>query len=89
MLTVESLQGVINILEAILETGLGESVRVFEASSCEMFGKGQENSCNEGSAMRPRTPYGKAKLLAYLAIKHYRCATGVCVGVLGECLALC
>ena len=69
---IELLQGVVNILEAILEAGLGESVRFFEASSCEILGKGQEGPCNEESAMHPQTPYGKAKLLAHLAVKHYR-----------------
>ena len=97
--TVEPLQGVINILEAILEADLGESVRFFEASSCEIFGKGQESPCNEGSAMRPQTPYGKAKLLAHLAIKHYRCtiqarmmpptSSVLSMGVVGGCLAFC
>ena len=64
----------LNILEAILEAGLGESVRFFDASSCEIFGKGKGCSCDEESAMHPQTPYGKAKLLAHLAVKYYRCA---------------
>ena len=62
-----------NILEAILEAGLGDSVRLFEASSCEIFGKSKGCSCDEESAMHPQSPYGKAKLLAHLAVKHYRC----------------
>ena len=72
MLPGRILQGIVNILEAILEAGLGEYTRLFEASSCEIFGKGRD-SCNEESAMHPQTPYGKAKLLAHLAVKHYRC----------------
>ena len=70
------LQGVINILEAILEAGLGGSVRFFEASSCEIFGKSRGFSCDEESAMHPQTPYGIAKLLAHLAVRHYRCYHG-------------
>lgn len=67
-----SLQGVMNILGAIMEAGLMKSVRFFEASSCEVFGKHQDSVCDEGSAMRPQTPYGRAKLLSHLAVKHYR-----------------
>ena len=64
-----------NILEAIVAAGLGNSVRFFEASSCEIFGKSQGHPCSEESAMHPQTPYGKAKLLAYLAVRHYRWPT--------------
>ena len=68
------MQGVVNILEAVLEAGLGNSARLFEASSCEMFDGAQGSSCDEESAIRPRTPYGKAKMLAYLTVRHYRCS---------------
>ena len=74
---VDHLQGVINMMEAILKAGLGGTVKFFEASSCEIFGKGQGCSCDEDSAMRPQTPYGKAKLLAHLAVMQYRFATCV------------
>ena len=81
----ELLQGVINILEAILEVGLGDCVRFFEASSCEIFGKSQVHSCDEEAAMRPQTPYGKAKLLAHLAVMHYRYCSPMC----RRCCAAC
>ena len=61
-----------NLLEAVQEAGLGDSTRFFEASSCEIFGRTSGAPVNEQSAMHPQTPYGKAKLLAYLAVKHYR-----------------
>ena len=61
-----------NILEAILEAGLRESVRLCEASSCEVFGKPHNIQSDESSAMHPQTPYGKAKFLSQIAVKHYR-----------------
>ena len=65
-------QGVVNLLEAIEEAGLSGSTRFFEASSCEIFGRASRAPVNEQSAKHPQTPYGKAKLLAYLTVKHYR-----------------
>ena len=38
---------------AIVEAGLMKSVRLFEASSCEVFQEHQDSVCDEGSAMRP------------------------------------
>ena len=67
-----SAQGVVNLLEAIQEAGLGDTTRFFEASSCEIFGRVSRAPLNENSAKHPQTPYGKAKLLGYLAVKHYR-----------------
>lgn len=69
-----------------MEAGLMKSVRFFEASSCEVFGKHQDSVCDEGSAMRPQTPYGRAKLLSYLAVKHYRRVASV-QKCLNPCLA--
>ena len=65
-------QGVVNLLEAIQEAGLGATTRFFEASSCEIFSRASRAPVNEKSAKHPQTPYGKAKLLGYLAVKHYR-----------------
>lgn len=66
-------QGVLNMLEAVWEAGLQKSTRVFEASSSEIFGRASAARFDEQSPMHPQTPYGKAKLLSYLAVKHYRC----------------
>ena len=67
-----SAQGVVNLLEAIQEAGLDGTTRFFEASSCEIFGRASRAPVNEQSAKHPQNPYGKAKLLGYLAVKHYR-----------------
>ncbi|CAK0732926.1 hypothetical protein CVIRNUC_000202 [Coccomyxa viridis] len=76
--------GVVNLLEAIQEAGLGDTTRFFEASSCEIFGRASRAPVDENSAKHPQTPYGKAKLLGYLAVKHYREACGMyaCSGIL-------
>ena len=67
-------QGVVNLLEAIQEAGLADKARFFEASSCEIFGRASIAPMDEGSPLHPQTPYGKSKLLAFITVKHYRCA---------------
>ena len=68
----DAVQGVVNLLEAIQEAGLADRTRFFEASSCEIFGRGSAAAMDEHSTLHPQTPYGKSKLLAFLAVKHYR-----------------
>ena len=70
---IAAVQGVVNLLEAIQEARLADRVRFFEASSCEIFGRTSAEPMDERSSMHPQTPYGKSKLLAFLAVKHYRC----------------
>lgn len=61
------------LLRAALECST--AVRVLVASSGEVFGAAPESPQNERTAMRPRSPYGVAKLAAYglvdvMRIKH-------------------
>ena len=51
------------LLRAAHEAGNG--MRVLVASSGEVFGAASESPQNERTAMRPRSPYGVAKLAAY------------------------
>jgi GDPmannose 4,6-dehydratase len=51
------------LLQAAHETSSG--MRVLVASSGEVFGAASESPQNERTAMRPRSPYGVAKLAAY------------------------
>ncbi|MEZ5814201.1 MAG: GDP-mannose 4,6-dehydratase [Alphaproteobacteria bacterium] len=75
--------GVLNILDAVRVTGLEERVRVYQASSSEMFGRAGAPQ-NEETKMEPCSPYGVAKLAGYHFAKTYREAYGlfVCNGIL-------
>ena len=57
--------GALRLLEAIRILGLEESVRFYQASTSEMFGKVQEIPQSETTPFYPRSPYGAAKLYAY------------------------
>jgi GDPmannose 4,6-dehydratase len=50
----------------------GDGARVFVASSSEVFGDAGESPQHEGSPMRPRSPYGVAKLAAHRLVAVYR-----------------
>lgn len=69
--------GVLRLLEAIRATKMSEKVRVYQASSSEMFGKVQEVPQNEKTAFYPRSPYGVAKVFAHQACVNYREAYGM------------
>ena len=52
--------GVLRMLEAIKEHD--KSVRFYQASTSEMFGRMVENPAKESTPFYPRSPYGVAKL---------------------------
>jgi GDPmannose 4,6-dehydratase len=62
--------GVTAMLEAIRITN--PAVRVYQASSSEIFGATRESPQNEETAFRPHTPYGVAKLYGHLMVASYR-----------------
>jgi GDPmannose 4,6-dehydratase len=62
--------GVINILEAIRI--LKPVVRVYQASTSEMFGLVQETPQSETTKFYPRSPYGVSKLFAHWSAINYR-----------------
>ena len=69
-------KGVLNVLEAIRQTGGTKSVRFYQASTSEMYGGLDYNrpaeGYNEESAFHPRSPYGVAKLYGHWITKNYR-----------------
>lgn len=75
--------GVLRLLEAIKKLNL-DNVRVYQASSSELFGLAQETPQTEKTPFYPRSPYGVAKLYAYWIIKNYREAYNMfaCNGIL-------
>jgi GDPmannose 4,6-dehydratase len=69
--------GLVRLLEACRAVGLGESTRVYQASSSEMFGKVRETPQTELTPFHPRSPYGVAKVFAHHAAVNYREAYGM------------
>ena len=70
--------GVLNLLNTIKELGLKERVRIFQASSSDMFGP-SESQLTETSSLTPRSPYGVSKFLAHKMCLQYREEFGVWV----------
>jgi GDPmannose 4,6-dehydratase len=71
MLTGEyNAQGVTRVLEAIRQ--VDPSIRVYQASSSEMFGKVREVPQNELTPFYPRSPYGVSKVFAHYITVNYR-----------------
>jgi len=65
--------GALRLLEAIREyTSENPSIKFYQASSSEMFGRMVENPANEKTPFYPRSPYGVAKLYAHWITKNYR-----------------
>lgn len=65
----------------LLETAATErpSMRIFHASTAEIFGNTAEVPQTESSPWRPVTPYGRAKAVATEAARNYRERSGVFV----------
>ena len=72
-------KGVLNILEATrLYAGKDPgSVRFYQASSSEMFGKVQQVPQTEQTLLWPRSPYGVAKVFAHYMTINYRESYGM------------
>ena len=74
--------GTLNLLEAI--RFMEAPIRLYNACSGECFGETDLDGANEGTAMRPRSPYAVAKAAAFWQVANYRDAYGVfsCSGLL-------
>lgn len=62
--------GAVNLLEAIRI--VDSSIRFYQASTSEMFGKVQQVPQTEATDFYPRSPYGVAKLYAHWMTINYR-----------------
>lgn len=69
-------KGVLNMLEAIRQSGGAKTIRFYQASTSEMFGGLDYNRPGKGydeeSLFHPRSPYGVAKLYGHWITKNYR-----------------
>lgn len=69
--------GTLRMLEAIRILGLEKSVRFYQASTSELYGKVQEVPQSETTPFYPRSPYAAAKLYGYWITVNYREAYGI------------
>lgn len=69
--------GALNVLEAARQLNKGKPVRVYQASSSEMFGDVLETPQNENTPFRPQSPYACAKVYAFHQTVNYRNAYGL------------
>ena len=69
--------GTLRMLEAIRILNMEETVRFYQASTSELYGKVQETPQRETTPFYPRSPYAAAKLYAYWITVNYREAYGI------------
>jgi GDPmannose 4,6-dehydratase len=68
-------QGVTRVLEAVRV--VDPSIRLYQASSSEMFGKVREVPQKETTPFYPRSPYGVSKVFAHYITVNYRESYGL------------
>lgn len=64
--------GTLKILESVRLLGMEDKVKIYQASTSELYGLVQETPQKETTPFYPRSPYGVAKLYAYWIVKNYR-----------------
>ncbi len=76
--------GTLRLLEAIRILRMEDKVRIYQASTSELYGKVQEVPQKETTPFYPRSPYGVAKMYAYWITVNYREAYNLfaCNGIL-------
>ncbi len=76
MLTGEyNAQGVTRVLEAIRQ--VDTSIRLYQASSSEMYGRVREVPQTESTPFYPRSPYGVSKVFGHYITVNYRESYGI------------
>ena len=76
--------GTLRLLEAIRILNMEDKVRIYQASTSELYGKVQEVPQTETTPFYPRSPYAVAKMYAYWITVNYREAYNMyaCNGIL-------
>ncbi len=76
--------GALRVLEAVRIAGLGDTARIYQASTSELFGKVEEVPQKETTPFHPYSPYAVAKQYGFWITREYREAYGMfaCNGIL-------
>lgn len=76
--------GTLKLIETVRLLGLESKVKIYQASTSELYGLVQEIPQKETTPFYPRSPYGVAKLYAFWIVKNYREAYNMfcCSGIL-------
>ena len=69
--------GTLRLLEAVRILGMEKRVRIYQASTSELFGLVQEMPQKETTPFYPRSPYGVAKQYGFWITKNYRESYGM------------
>jgi GDPmannose 4,6-dehydratase len=69
--------GTLRFLEAIRNVGGTQTVRFYQASSSELYGKATEVPQRETTPFHPRSPYACGKAFAFYQVANYREAYGM------------
>ncbi len=76
--------GTLRVLEAVRLCSKDSEIKIYQASTSELYGLVQEVPQTETTPFYPRSPYGVAKLYGFWITKNYREAYGMfaCNGIL-------
>ncbi len=69
--------GVLRILEAVRTLGLGDTCRIYQASTSELYGKVEAVPQDEETPFHPYSPYAVAKQYGFWIMRQYRDAFGM------------
>jgi GDPmannose 4,6-dehydratase len=75
--------GTLRLLEVIRNIGGKSAIRLYQASTSELFGGQDKDPLTENSLFNPRSPYAAAKMYAHTLTRNYRdafnlfCSTGI------------
>ena len=64
--------GALNLFEAVRNQQSKKKIKIYQASSSEMYGNSKKKTQNEKTPFNPTSPYANAKLFAYHSALTYR-----------------
>lgn len=64
--------GTLRLLETILKSNIKDKVRLYQASTSELYGKVLSIPQDESTPFNPQSPYAIAKIYSYWIIKNYK-----------------
>jgi GDPmannose 4,6-dehydratase len=76
--------GTLRLLETILKSNIKDKVRLYQASTSELYGKVLSIPQDESTPFNPQSPYAIAKIYSYWIIKNYKNSYNIfaCNGIL-------